>query len=199
MSRPSASETRLSLLGRLRQEGPDDAPAWREFVAHYGPRVGAWCRRWGLQAADAEDVTQQVLVKLAVKMRSFVYQPGGSFRAWLKTLTRHAWSDFVAERQRSAVAGRDEALESATARDDLESRLAEAFDLELLETATERVRARVEPHTWEAFRLTALEGLPGADVAARLLLPVAGVFKAKSNVQKMLRDEVRRLERSDES
>ena len=29
-----------------------------------------------------------------------------------------------------------------------------------MELATERVRQRVEPHTWDAFRLTALEGRP---------------------------------------
>ena len=34
--------------------------------------------------------------------------------------------------------------------------------IEMLELATERVRLRVEPHTWDAFRLTALEGQSGA-------------------------------------
>jgi RNA polymerase sigma-70 factor (ECF subfamily) len=81
MTRPSASETRLSLLGRVQQSGIDNAPAWGEFVAHYGGKVESWCRRWGLQEADVQDVTQTVLVKLATKMRTFVYQPGGSFRA----------------------------------------------------------------------------------------------------------------------
>jgi RNA polymerase sigma-70 factor (ECF subfamily) len=200
MAKPSASETRLSLLGRLGQQGPADASAWQEFVGHYGPKIGAWCRRWGLQEADAQDVTQAVLLKLAVKMRTFVYQPGGSFRAWLKTLARHAWSDFVAERQRAegGTAVRNEAaLETLPACDDLEARLGEAFDLELLESATERVHGRVEPQTWEAFRLTALEGLAGADAAARLNMRVASVFKAKSNVQRMLQEEVRRLDRSE--
>ena len=70
----------------------------------------------------------------------------------------------------------------------------EAFDLELLELAANRVRERVEPHTWEAFQLTALDGLSGAEAAARLDMPVASVFKAKSNVQKMLQEEIAQLE-----
>ena len=45
------------------------------------------------------------------------------------------------------------------AREDLAQKLEEAFDLELLEAAKVRVRLRVAPHTWEAFRLMALEGL----------------------------------------
>ena len=48
-------------------------------------------------------------------------------------------------------------------RDDLAARLEEAFDLERLEMAQASVRQRVEPHTWEAFRLTALEGRSGAE------------------------------------
>ena len=57
-----------------------------------------------------------------------------------------------------------------------------------------QVRQRVEPSTWEAFRLTAQEGLSGAETAERLGLQVAAVFKAKSRVQKMLREEAAKLE-----
>jgi RNA polymerase sigma-70 factor (ECF subfamily) len=56
------------------------------------------------------------------------------------------------------------------------------------------VRERVTGPTWDAFRLTAQEGLPAAEAGARLGLPVASVFKAKSNVLKMLREELDRLE-----
>jgi RNA polymerase sigma-70 factor (ECF subfamily) len=125
-------------------------------------------------------------------MRSFVYQP--SFRAWLKTLATHAWIDFVADRKRSGAGDTVAALEELPARDDLEARLAEVFDLEGLEVATARVRQRVAEATWEAFRLTALEWLAAAATAARLSMPVANVFKAKSNVRKMLQEEIVLLE-----
>lgn len=193
----SVGQTRHSLLARLGQD-PTDQSAWSEFAARYGPRIGGWCRARGLAEADVEDVVQMVLLNLAARMRSFVYDPGRSFRGWLRTLTAHAWSDFVARRQRGgrAVGGTegDDPLQTLPARDDLQARLAEAFDLELLELATARVRARVAANTWEAFRLTALEELSGAEVAARLGMQVAAVFKAKSNVQKLLQEEVRTLE-----
>lgn len=189
--------TRISLLSRLRKD-PQDASAWDEFVGRYGPRIESWCRHWGLQEADVQDVTQTVLLRLATKLRGFVYDPAGSFRGWLRTLTRHAWSDYVADRQRAVGgtggSGMFEALHAVEARDDLEKRMEAAFDLELLELATNRVRERVEARTWEAFRLTALDGLSGAEAAARLGMPVASVFKAKSNVQKMLQEEIARLE-----
>ncbi len=59
------------------------------------------------------------------------------------------------------------------------ARLEAAFDLERLEMAEAGVRSQVEPHTREAFRLTALEDLSGADAAARLGTRVVTVFKAK--------------------
>jgi RNA polymerase sigma-70 factor (ECF subfamily) len=142
-----------------------------------------------------------VLVRLAAKLRGFAYDPTRSFRAWLKTLTRHAWSDFVTDRQRGLAAvggsGMYETLHSVEARDDLEKRMEEAFDLELLELASNRVRERVQPQTWEAFELTSLQGLSGAEVASRLGVAVTAVFKAKSSVKKMLQEEIARLERGE--
>jgi RNA polymerase sigma factor (sigma-70 family) len=188
--------TSPSLLGRLRAS-PTDEPAWREFVLRYAGAIYSWCREWGLQDADAQDVSQAVLARLAVRMKTFHYDPTQSFRHWLWTVSRHAWADLHADRDRAAVGtGTDEAsdrLQTVAARDDLLARLSDAFDLELLDEAYDRVRARVAPTTWEAFRLTAVEHLSGADVAARLGISVASVFMAKSNVQKMLRDDVRRL------
>ncbi len=40
-----------------------------------GPGSAAWCFTWGLQASDAEDVVQDVLVKLFAAMSKFQYDP----------------------------------------------------------------------------------------------------------------------------
>jgi RNA polymerase sigma-70 factor (ECF subfamily) len=188
-----SSTTRISLLGRLQQEVPDP-DAWPQFVQRYGPLLYRWCRSHGLQNADIEDVTQNVLLKLARRLRDFRYDPTQSFRSYLKTLAHYAWCDLLAERQQATQATGDSQvlheLNSVEARDDLARRLGEEFDLELLERARQEVQALVEPQTWEAFRLTAEEGLSGAETAARLNLAVTAVFKARSRVQQMLRERV---------
>jgi RNA polymerase sigma-70 factor (ECF subfamily) len=193
----SQLNTRVSLLFRLRQQ-PTDERAWDEFVRRYGPLFLAWCRQWGLQAADADDVSQNVLLKLAHHLRRFEYDPGRRFRGLLRTMAHNACKDYLDAKRRAVPASADTGvhavLESAAARNDLAARLEEAFDLERLELAQGRVRQRVEPHTWEAFRLTALEGKSGAEAAALLGLPVGTVFKAKSKVRLMLRGELHRLE-----
>jgi RNA polymerase sigma factor (sigma-70 family) len=194
------SGTRVTLLGRLR-DSPASADAWDAFVAAYGPKIYGWCRKRRLQEADAEDVTQMVLLRLAKTLPDFVYDPSRSFRAWLKTLTQHAWADFVSRQQRGGQASGDSAvallLQSVEARDDLVQYLNEEFDRELLAEAIARVRLRVAEATWDAFRLTALEGMSGAEAAEHVPLSVAQVFVAKSRVQKMLQEEVRRLEQSE--
>jgi RNA polymerase sigma factor (sigma-70 family) len=188
--------THITLLTQLRQN-PSDQAGWDEFVERYGRHIYRWCRRWKLQDADAEDVTQDILVKLTQKLHAFAYDPSRSFRAWLKTVAHHAWRDFEDRRRPQPAAGDSEVQErmlSLEAREDLAQKLEEAFDLELLEAAKLRVRLRVAPHTWEAFHLTALEGLPVAEVAARVHLQVAMVYVAKSKVQKMLQEEIANLE-----
>jgi RNA polymerase sigma-70 factor (ECF subfamily) len=189
--------TCATLLARLQQH-PTDQAAWDLFVECYGRHIYRWCRQWKLQDADAEDVTQEILVKLAQQLRDFAYDPSRSFRGWLKTVTHHAWRNFADSPRRAQAAAGDgqgwELMQSLEAREDLVKKLEEAFDLELLEAAKVRVRLRVAPHTWEAFRLLALEGLPAAEVAARVQLQVAMVYVAKSKVQKMLQEEIQKLE-----
>jgi RNA polymerase sigma factor (sigma-70 family) len=188
--------TRVTLLARLRQT-PTDEAAWGAFVERYGRHIYRWCRQWKLQDADAEDVSQDILAKLARKLRDFYYDPSRSFRGWLKTVAHHAWRDFAKGRRGRATSGDSQALDlihTLEAREDLVKKLEEAFDLELLDAAKLRVRLRVAPHKWDAFRLVTLEGMPAAEVAATLGMQVAMVYVAKSKVQKMLHEEIRNLE-----
>jgi RNA polymerase sigma-70 factor (ECF subfamily) len=191
---PSTSAT---LLHRLRKH-PSDASAWREFVERYGKQIYSWCRSWQLQDADAHDVTQTVLLKLARRMQTFEYDPRQSFRAWLGTVTRNALRDFAAAQASApAAASKSEAsaaLQGLEAGNDLLARLEGVFDLELLEAAKVRVRLRVQSQTWQAYCLTAEQQRPAADVAGQLKMSIASVYAAKSHVVKMLREEIHALE-----
>ncbi len=196
MANATLPPTRATLLTLLRQD-PSDQAGWDEFVERYGRHIYRWCRQWNLQDADAEDVTQDILVKLTQKLRVFAYDPSRSFRGWLKTVAHHAWRDFEDSRHARRAKGDGQVQDlilTLEAREDLAKKLEEAFDLELLEAAKVRVRLRVAPHTWDAFRLMALEGLPVAEVAAKVRLQVAMVYVAKSKVQKMLQEEIGKLE-----
>ncbi|MFO0823908.1 MAG: sigma-70 family RNA polymerase sigma factor [Gemmataceae bacterium] len=190
------SATSPTLLARLRQV-PGDPVAWTAFVDRYGGKIYSWCRRWGLQEADARDVTQNVMLELTRQMRNFEYDASGSFRGWLKTVAYRAWRDYLSSRKRVPPDGQDSVLNElidTAASNDLIRRLEEEADREILELAMAQVQLRVQPHIWKAFVLTAIEGMSGAEVAVKLGMQVGSVWVARSKVQKFLREEVRRID-----
>jgi RNA polymerase sigma-70 factor (ECF subfamily) len=193
----SADRTSATLLMRLAQS-PCDQRAWDDFVKKYGEQMYLWCRHWGLQDADARDVTQRVLLTLSQRLPTFSYDRDKRFRGWLRTVAHNAWARFADERRRPGRGSGDtvarETLESVEARDDLARRLEEEFDMELLQEAMAAVQQRVKPATWEAFRLLAVEQKSGEEVAAALGVSIDVAFKARSNVTKLLREELQKLE-----
>ncbi len=193
MAASTNSRTSITLIELLRQS-PRDVSAWDRFVRHYRPRICGWCRGRGLQEADAEDVAQDVIAILTRKIANFRYDPAQSFRAWLKVITYHALSDLIAGRSRAIGDQHAPGFETVEARDDLERRLDELFDRELLEHAMIRVRAQVAATTWKAFWMVAFEGHSGAEASQLIGIPVASVFLAKHRVQKSIRKEIARLE-----
>jgi RNA polymerase sigma-70 factor (ECF subfamily) len=197
MSRPLDSPTHVTLLERLARSGTLDQAAWSEFVDQYGPRIYRWCLRWKLQPADAEDVTQSVLLKLAAHMKKFAYDPTRSFRAWLKKVSYNAWKDFMDDRAaavQGSGSGQEEWWREVEAREELARELEEQFDQELLERAMQVVRLRVAPHNWQAFCLTAIEGVAATEVAEQLQMKVARVYAARSAIQQKLKEECQKLE-----
>lgn len=196
MDTTTEPQTSPSLLDRLRDDATSEA-AWKEFLTDYGRLLYRWCRRWGLQPCDAEDVAQDTLLAIARQIKDFRYDPERSFRAWMKTIAYRFWIRVVERRARqAATAGGDAsmALASVAARDDLARSCEAEARRVLLERALDRVRRRVHPATWEAFRLTALEDRPVAEVAAQLDLGIGDVYNARWRVQKFLREAVRELD-----
>jgi RNA polymerase sigma factor (sigma-70 family) len=188
-------DTGQTLLNCIRHDANDQA-AWETFVACSGARINSWCRHRGLQPPDAEDVTQNVMLRVARALETFTYDPSKTFAGWLRRITENALSDFFLDRKRrpGAYASSEHTLETVQAHDELEVRLEQEFASKIVSHASTVVRTKVEPRTWEAFRLTAYEGRTGDDVAMRLGMAVATVFKAKSRVLSLMRKEVMRLD-----
>jgi RNA polymerase sigma-70 factor (ECF subfamily) len=199
MSNNSDLQTGTTLLNLLREFSDQ---AWIAFVERYGPCILQWCRGWRLQEADAENVTQEVLIKLFQKVRTFTYNPSkGAFRSWLKTVAHHAWQDYLDGQRRLAATGAGgsavlEKLHTAEARPDLAQALEVEFDLELLEEAKRRVRSQVSDRDWQIFHEVAVDRRRAAEVAGKHGMMVAAVYMVKSRVAKQLREVVAALEQT---
>lgn len=198
----SNNKTRSSLIVRLRDL--EDAGAWAEFVELYTPKIHLWACRLGINGTDADDVTQVVLLKIVKAIQEFRYEPNrGRFRGWLKTVTGNVVRDFERKANHGGRATGDthsqnclDALSDPVVVESLREMLERELQLELLIEAEERVRLRVKPANWEAWRLTTREGLPAADVAQRLGLKVSDVYVARTRITNSLREEVQKVEES---
>ena len=194
-----APSTQVSLIASLGSESlPQEA--WSRFVEVYGPPILEWCRNWRLQDADARDVTQEALLRLAQYLPAFQYDSRRRFRGWLRTVVHHCLCDWMDEQRREALGTGETTvfnlLQSLPAREALVERLEQQFDRELLERAMIRVRDRVEPLTWHVFELLAVEQLSGEEVARRTGMKVASAFASRSKVQRLIRGEIAHLQSS---
>ncbi len=173
------SVTHSTLLVRLRDAG--DGGAWREFLERYGDLIRGFCTRRGLQAADVEDVCQDVMMSLTKAMGKFEYDPArGLFRSYLKTVVVHAISKRLC--QNRASAGLSEVPDPSEGE--------EPWELEWRQYHFRRAMQVIDSEFSEsdrrAFRLYGVEGRPAPEVAELLGLSVDSVYQAKSRVLRRL-------------
>ena len=87
----SAAVTSHSLIARVRAA---ENGAWTSFVAIYYPMVYRWCGHSGIGSHDASDIPQDVFRALIDNLDSYEPTGGpGSFRRWLRGVTRHKPQD----------------------------------------------------------------------------------------------------------
>jgi RNA polymerase sigma factor (sigma-70 family) len=181
--------TRPSLLLRIRDAG--DAASWEDFAAVYGPIIRGYCRRRGLQEADASDVGQEVLSQVARSIGGFEYLPTrGRFRDWLGTVTRNKITRFLENRGRD---GPVLPIDETTARleDSREDpEWTAEYHARILKVALERIRDDFEARTWDAFERIWGRDHPAPEVSRDLGMTIDAVYAAKSRVLRRLRDEV---------
>jgi RNA polymerase sigma factor (sigma-70 family) len=194
---PQPPLTRPSLLARIRDRS--DQQAWQQFVDLYAPLIYGQARKLGLQDADAADVTQEVFRSVTSAAGKLEYDPQrGTFRGWLYAVTRSKINDFLERRQRTSAGSGDTAvqqlLEEQPARGDDDQRWERDYQERVFAWAAEQVRSQIEPATWQAFWLVAVEGKSGQEAAATLGMNLASVYAAKSRVLTRLKKQIQEME-----
>ncbi|MGE3312765.1 MAG: RNA polymerase sigma factor [Limisphaerales bacterium] len=193
--------TRASLLLKIRD--PGDTASWEKFWIRYHPVVHGFARRFAPSDADAEDLTQEIFIKVFGAIGKFVYDPDkGRFKGWLFRVSRNAITDWL-RKHRRRLAGQRDLLDLGMESIDELARvegdpLWPVFENEWLRLRA-GVRAKVRrsmPGQYQFYKLVVEDGW-AVERAAKVMDAEPGyVSKAKCVVEAAIQAEMSRLENS---
>jgi RNA polymerase sigma factor (sigma-70 family) len=184
-------ETSLSLLNRLQQSATPEG--WDRLVGLYGPLLTTWLRKYGVQASDADDLVQDVLLTVSNNLKSFDHNGRpGAFRAWLRSILVNRLRNFWRARDRRPQAPGDADIDRQLMElQDPGSSMSQLWnrqhDQHILRNLIELTKPQFAPETWIAFNRVAMNGERADIVAAEMGISINAVFIAKSRVLSSLR------------
>ncbi len=186
-------ETQPSLLCSLREDGRAQS-AWREFFECYGPAVFRVARHQGLDAHDAEDVVQQVMLSIAAHIGGFRYDRDcGRFRNWVKTIANNKIRD--RHRRQSRAVPQVSLNYTAYACVDDSPTLAELWEREWrvqeILHCLDEVVDEFAPQRVQAFRLYMLEGCSAEETARRMGMSLGHVYVTRTEILARIRRRLR--------
>lgn len=181
-------DTRASLIARICDMGNEQA--WNEFASIYQPVIRRFIHKHGLQSADADEIQQEVLKRVARSVSTWEgTDKRSTFRGWLYRITRNLTIDFLRKRKNEIA----KAPESDVGLSHLEAPNAEEsgefqieYEKQIFHWAAERLRPTIKVVNWDAFWLSTVEGVPIEEVARRLDISCSTVYVARSRIMARL-------------
>jgi len=189
-------DTRNSLIARLSNSA--DADAWHEFSQVYRPLIVRIGKAKGLQAADAEDLAQRVLLSVAGAIDRWDPAGKAKFRSWLKRITDNAVLNALTRTRPDKAAGStniDEFLGNISGQQGPDSELLQLeYRRGIFNWAADKIRDEFTETTWRAFWLTAVEAQPAEEVGQLLGRNRGSIYTARSRVMRRLLRQIEQFE-----
>jgi RNA polymerase sigma-70 factor (ECF subfamily) len=186
LQRTPEQEAAQDAVARLvRQCMAGDQQAWQQLVVSQHRRIYAICYRFTGSVGDAEDLTQDVFLKLYRNLASFDTHKG-SFQTWITKLARNLLVDHF---RRTRLDRATDSLDASASADEdgpsMADRLADprpsqethADGLEL-KVRIQQALAQLSPELREAVVLRDLEDMDYKDIAQVLRIP-EGTVKSR--------------------
>ncbi len=186
LERTPEQEAAQEALARLvRQCIAGDSQAWQQLVVSQHRRIYAICYRFTGSSSDAEDLTQDVFLKLYKNLSSFDTQKG-SFQTWITTLARNLLVDhFRRTRQDRATDSIDASFDGEDDGPTMADRLADPGISQEKHVANLQLRSRIQaalkhlsPELREAVILRDLEDMDYKEISQVLRIP-EGTVKSR--------------------
>src|ERR1700761_5604595 len=146
------------------------APSWDEIVRAHSGRVYRLAYRLTGNQHDAEDLTQEVFVRV---FRSLASYTPGTFEGWLHRITTNLFLDLARRRQRIRFEGLGHDVEGRISGGDPTP--AEAFDDRHLDSDIQSALRELPPEYRAAVVLCDIAGLSYEEIAATLGVKIGTV------------------------
>ena len=193
-------ETRSSLIQRLK--ATINGESWEEFFHTYWELIYNVARRAGLSEADAQDIVQETVLKVHNSLDRFEYnRKRGTFKGWLRTVTRSRLNDFFKKQQRRPAL--NQSLESAGDElqnledpegPEIEKIWDEEWSKNLIQSALNRTKKLTSPKQFQIFKCHYIDEWTVRETCRTLGVNAAQVYMAKQRVGKIFREAVETLQ-----
>lgn len=192
--------TRYTLLSRL--QNWEDNDSWKDFFDTYWRLIYSVARKSGLTEVEAQEVVQETVISVAKHIHKFKRDHKlGSFKGWLRNITRWRIADQVRKRTRLVSApdvsdpGDPALMQSESPEQSPDLRWEEEWHANLLQAAIDRVKLRVREEQYQIFDLQVLRHWPVSRITSTLGVSAARVYLAKHRVAALIKKEVRTLKK----
>lgn len=189
-------KTRQTLIQRVKES--QDERSWEEFISTYQPYIKAIVRNMNIVEHDAEDIVQQVMLKVWKNIGELENDPNKRFRSWLGTTTANCVRDFIRKRRsdmaRLEKASRDETLSyiDSIRLPEIDRIAEQRWGVHIFNLALDRIEGLFSGKAIQVF-LFSLEGLSVEEIARKLKLKENSVYRLKNRVKERLALEIKHL------
>jgi RNA polymerase sigma-70 factor, ECF subfamily len=156
-----------------------DDSAWESVVTSYGKRIYNMSYRYTNRMDEAEDLTQEILIRVYQNLKSYRAE-SGAFQNWILRVARNLIIDHYRQVRRYPQTGGSEELETMNVSDDRIPNPQRAAEQGEASRFLQDGLQSLPPELKEAIILRDLEGMAYSDMAELLNVP-EGTVKSRIN------------------
>ena len=201
---PPLLETRSSLINRLK--ATINGESWEVFFNTYWELIYSVARRKGLSEADSQDIVQETILKVHKSLDRFQYnRERGSFKGWLRTITRSRLVEHYKKQQRQPPTQQpreDEDDPLVNLADpqgpELDRIWSEEWSRSLIQRSLTFLKQQVSLKQYQIFKCHCIDEWTVKEVCDALSVNAAQVYMAKQRVGKIFAAKLERLKQEEE-
>lgn len=188
--------TRKTLLQRVHNK--HDEQSWEELLSVYRNYVYSVIRNMNISADDADDIQQQVFIKLWEKLPEMDVGEIRRFRSLLSCITKGCTIDFIRKRSTAAQKlqqlSRDDAMNylNSIQLPEIDQIAEDRWEVFLTNLALDNVEPQFPGKAVAVFRMS-LNGVDVKEIAKELNLELNSVYRLRARVKNHLVREIQHL------